>query len=129
MNKKAETGAGIFHGCQIVLDLDAAQVRFKQKQELRKKITDNGGIVSYIITKKSSHLIVSNAEKVKDSYKGRMAQKYGVPILGMDFIDVCLSEDKLVDTEPHIVCGTSMTQEFSSGKIVTGEFGFIDVCR
>ncbi|XP_072018403.1 protein mono-ADP-ribosyltransferase PARP4-like [Amphiura filiformis] len=114
------TAAGIFHGCQIVLDLDAAQVRFKQKQELRKKITDNGGIVSYIITKKSSHLIVSNAEKAKDSYKGRMAQKYGVPILGMDFIDVCLSEDKLVDTEPHIVCGTSMTQEFSSGKIVTG---------
>ncbi|XP_072018547.1 protein mono-ADP-ribosyltransferase PARP4-like [Amphiura filiformis] len=36
------------------------------------------------------------------------------------FINVCLSEEKLVDTEPHIVCGMSMTQEFSSGKIVTG---------
>ena len=47
-----ETGGGIFRGCQIVLDLDAAQVRFKQKQELRKKITDKAGVVSYIITKK-----------------------------------------------------------------------------
>ena len=64
---------------------------------------------------------MSNAEKAKDSYKGRMAQKYGVPILGMDFIDVCISEDRLVDAEPHIVCGTSMSHEFGSGKVVTGE--------
>ena len=52
-----ETGDGIFHGCQIVLDLDAVQVRFKQKQELRKKITDNGGVISYIITKKVIYFV------------------------------------------------------------------------
>jgi len=56
----AGTEGGIFHRCQIVLDLDAAQVRFKQKQELRKKITDNGGIVSYIITKKVHVIIITS---------------------------------------------------------------------
>ena len=41
----------IFNGCQIVLDLSTS-VGFKKKQEIRKKITDNGGIISYIVTKK-----------------------------------------------------------------------------
>jgi butyrate kinase len=41
----------IFHDCQIVLDL-STNVNFKKKQEIRKKITENGGIISYIVTKK-----------------------------------------------------------------------------
>ena len=43
--------AGVFSGCQIVLDLTTS-VRFKEKAQLRKSITDNGGVVSYIVTKK-----------------------------------------------------------------------------
>ena len=41
----------IFDGCQITLELDSS-VRFKEKLELKKKVTDNGGIISFIVTKK-----------------------------------------------------------------------------
>ena len=43
--------SGVFSGCQIALDLTTS-VKFKEKAKLRTSITDNGGVVSYIVTKK-----------------------------------------------------------------------------
>lgn len=43
----------IFGGCQVILDLTTS-VSFKKKLEIRKKVTENDGIVSYIVTKKVS---------------------------------------------------------------------------
>ncbi len=42
---------GLFDGCQITLELDSS-IRFKRKLELKKKVTDNGGLISFIVTKK-----------------------------------------------------------------------------
>ena len=42
---------GLFDGCQITLELDSS-IRFKGKLELKKKVTDNGGLISFIVTKK-----------------------------------------------------------------------------
>ena len=42
---------GIFSRCQITLELDSC-VNFKKKAALKKKIIDNDGIVSFIVTKK-----------------------------------------------------------------------------
>lgn len=44
---------GVFDGCQVSLDLDSS-IRFKEKVELKKKVIDNGGIISSIVTKKVS---------------------------------------------------------------------------
>ena len=41
----------IFSGCLIALEL-GSNIPFKKKQQLRKTVTDNGGVVSFIITKK-----------------------------------------------------------------------------
>ena len=41
----------VFNGCQIALEL-GIKIPFKRKQEVRKAITENGGVVSFIITKK-----------------------------------------------------------------------------
>lgn len=41
----------VFDNCQIALDL-GINVGFKKKVELRKAITENGGVVSYIVTQK-----------------------------------------------------------------------------
>ena len=49
--------SGVFSGCQIALDLTTS-VKFKEKAKLRTSITDNGGVVSYIVTKKV-HVIIS----------------------------------------------------------------------
>ena len=41
----------VFSGCQIALEL-GIKIPFKRKQQVRKAITENGGVVSFIITKK-----------------------------------------------------------------------------
>lgn len=46
-----DTTMGVFHGYQIALELSSF-VPLKKKQELRKLITSNDGVVSFIVTKK-----------------------------------------------------------------------------
>ncbi|XP_070569266.1 protein mono-ADP-ribosyltransferase PARP4-like [Ptychodera flava] len=111
---------GIFKGYQITLEL-STNVPFKKKQELRKKITNNDGIVSYIITKKSNYLVVSNPEKGDTSFKIRQAVKYGIPVVSMDFIHECVEKNLLQDVDPYIVYGATRSGEFSSGKIVANK--------
>ena len=35
----------------------------------------------------TTHLVVNSPEKARDSYKSRMAQKWGIPVVSMSFID------------------------------------------
>ena len=42
---------GIFSRCQIAFEFDAT-ASFKSKASLKKKIIDNDGVVSFIVTKK-----------------------------------------------------------------------------
>lgn len=42
----------IFRSCQFVVDFAASSLlSFKRKKEIRRDIVDNGGILSYILTK------------------------------------------------------------------------------
>ena len=41
----------VFQNCTVVLEFDTV-TSFKEKTLWRKKITDNGGIVSYVLTKR-----------------------------------------------------------------------------
>ena len=42
----------IFHGVQFTVDFASSSLlSFKEKQEIRRNIVDNGGILSYILTK------------------------------------------------------------------------------
>ncbi len=110
---------GIFNQHQFVLDLDCTQVPYKKKQQLRKAVTDNGGVISYILTKKTSFLVASNGAKTADSYKGRTAQKQGVPIVGVGFIEKCVQERRLLDQDDFLLVGTTANMQFGSGKITT----------
>ena len=41
----------VFSDCQIALELDSS-LPFKKKVKVKRQIIDNGGIVSFIVTKK-----------------------------------------------------------------------------
>ena len=43
--------ASVFSSCQVTLDIDSS-LPFKKKVALKRKIIDNGGTVSFIVTKK-----------------------------------------------------------------------------
>lgn len=66
----------------------------------------------------TTHLVVNNAEKAQDSYKSRIAQKWGVPVVSVDFIHACVDRGKLLEVDPYLVVGKTAAQEFSSGKII-----------
>lgn len=42
---------GLFYGCQITLELDSS-IPFKKKTAVKQAVIDNGGIISFIVTKK-----------------------------------------------------------------------------
>ena len=71
-----------------------------------------------IVSAQTTHLVVNNAEKAQDSYKSRMAQKWGIPVVNMEFVDKCIGAKKLLEADQFIVVGKTAAQEFSTGKIV-----------
>ena len=66
----------------------------------------------------TTHLVVNNVEKAQDSYKSRMARKWGVPVVSVDFIHQCVETGKLLEADAYIVVGKTAAMEFSTGKIV-----------
>ncbi|XP_063404028.1 uncharacterized protein LOC134687563 isoform X2 [Mytilus trossulus] len=111
----------IFSDCQIVLDLTTS-VNFKKKTEIRKIITNNGGVISYIVTKKSTHVVCNDPEKADISYKCKMATKYGLPVVSLDYIHDCVDQGRLLNTDNYILVGKTKSQEFSSGKITASKY-------
>ncbi|XP_055887848.1 protein mono-ADP-ribosyltransferase PARP4-like isoform X2 [Biomphalaria glabrata] len=111
-----KTKMAIFKGIQIAADF-GYNLGFKKKLEMRKKIVENGGIISFIVTKKCHFVVTSDPEKCQLSTKCRMASKYGLPVLNLDYIWDCLQAEKLLPTESYIVGGKSKFLDFKSGKI------------
>ena len=64
---------------------------------------------------------MNNVEKAQDSYKSRMAQKWGIPVVSVDFIDRCVEDNCLLEVDPFVVVGKTAAKEFSTGKIVGEE--------
>lgn len=104
----------LFDKCQIVLDLPLT-LKMKEKQELRKKIIDNGGIVSYMITKMTKFVICVEANI--NSTKQKIAKRYGIPVVREEYIDTCLKNEKLLDTKSFLISNEIHLNEFRKGKI------------
>ena len=65
-----------------------------------------------------THLVVGDAEKAQNSYKGRTALKYGIPVVLPRYLEACIDKGRLLDTDPFIALGNSKAEELCSGKIV-----------
>ena len=48
----------VFSGCQIALELDSS-LPFKKKKAVKRDVIDNGGVVSFIVTKKVRDVLES----------------------------------------------------------------------
>ena len=74
--------------------------------------------------------MVNNAEKSGESYKSRMAQKYGIPIVSTSFVDVSFERGELVEPDDFLLVGKTAAEQFYTGKIIGKEcvFAFL-VCQ
>ena len=66
----------------------------------------------------TTHLVVNNADKSAESYKGRMAQKYGIPIVSTSFVDVSVERGELVEPDNYLAVGKTAAEQFQTGKII-----------
>ena len=107
----------IFDHCHFVLELDFT-VSFKEKTLLKKKIIDNGGIISFLITAQTKFMLMNNAEKAQDSYKAQTALKKGIPIVGIGYLDACIEAQKLLDPDKYLISGNTAASSFGAGKIL-----------
>ena len=62
--------------------------------------------------------MVNNADKSAESYKGRMAQKYGIPIVSTSFVDVSVERGELVEPDDYLAVGKTAAEQFQTGKII-----------
>ena len=60
----------------------------------------------------TTHLVVNNAEKSAGSYIGRMAQKYGIPIVSMSFVDVSVERGQLVELDDFLAVDIMAAEQF-----------------
>ena len=47
-----------------------------------------------------------------------MAQKWGIPVVGLEFVDKCFEGGKLLEADPFVVAGKTAARQFSTGKVV-----------
>ena len=72
--------------------------------------------------------MVSNAEKSADSYKGRMAQKYGIPIVSTSFVHVSVERGELVELDDFLTVGKTAAEQFQTGKIIGNIICIVCMC-
>ncbi|XP_065649889.1 protein mono-ADP-ribosyltransferase PARP4 isoform X11 [Hydra vulgaris] len=110
----------MFSGCIITLDL-ATNTSYREKEILRKAIINNGGVVSYIITKKSTHVVVASKEFAQTSYRCERALKYGVPVVTSDFVTKSVEAGFLLNHESFLAfkIEKERVDELKSGKLST----------
>ena len=75
-------------------------------------------IINIICVPQTTHLVVNNAEKSSESYKGRMAQKYGIPIVSTSFVDDSIEKGELLEPDDFLVVGKTAAEQFQTGKII-----------
>ena len=47
-----------------------------------------------------------------------MAQKWGIPVVNVSFIDACIDIERLLEPDKFVVAGKTASEEFSTGKIL-----------
>ena len=76
-------------------------------------------IFTHVFFTQTTYLVVNNADKSAESYKGRMAHKYGIPIVSMSFVDVSLERGELVEPDDYLAVGKTAGEQFQTGKIIS----------
>ena len=95
---KHELLRNIFGGLKFVLVVDPNQVL-----PLKKKITEHGGSVAYIVTKETTH-VVTTIEKSKFlPMKLEAALKHGAALISENWIDACLKQRQRVSEKSFMI--------------------------
>uniref|UniRef100_A0A671SR50 Poly [ADP-ribose] polymerase n=1 Tax=Sinocyclocheilus anshuiensis TaxID=1608454 RepID=A0A671SR50_9TELE len=85
----------LFKNCTVVLDVK--NVPFKEKNELRLALLENGGNISYVINKEVRIVSVNDLS----SNRQRSIQKLQIPVVGTQYVWSCLDQGHLLPLTEH----------------------------
>jgi poly [ADP-ribose] polymerase len=74
----------------------------------------------WVINLQCSFVVASDPEKCDVSSKCRMAVKYGLPVVSLDYIWDCVQQAKRLSVDRYTIGGKSKALDFRSGKISGG---------
>ncbi|XP_014680120.1 PREDICTED: uncharacterized protein LOC106820073 [Priapulus caudatus] len=95
---------GLFRSAQFSVDFDPC-TPFKEKRNICNLIVQHGGVVSYIVTRKSEYVVANSAERSRASSKCAAARRLGVPIVSTDYVAACARDGHLLPHEPYLLTG------------------------
>ncbi|ROL50464.1 V-set domain-containing T-cell activation inhibitor 1 [Anabarilius grahami] len=88
----------VFENCTVVVDVK--NVPYKEKKKLKLALLDNGGNISYVITRECSFVVTSSVNDLS-SNRQRSIQKLQIPVVGIQYVWSCLDEGHLLPLTEH----------------------------
>ena len=78
----------------------------------------------------STHVVANDAEKADVSYKCKMAAKFGIPVVNVDYLYDCVDQEKHLDTDAYLLVGKTKSEQLSTGKITgkSWKVGSYQIC-
>ncbi|XP_069827927.1 protein mono-ADP-ribosyltransferase PARP4-like [Dendropsophus ebraccatus] len=98
LNGKSERvmGAGVFSDCIFFIRVNSLPL--KEKKKLNNAIILNGGEVSFVLSEKCTHAVVSNPATLNSTQQKKI-EKHGISVVNPDFIWKSVHEERLIDVE------------------------------
>ncbi|XP_063743536.1 protein mono-ADP-ribosyltransferase PARP4 isoform X2 [Eleginops maclovinus] len=88
----------VFDNYSVLLELKA--LPYKEKKKLKSAITDNGGNLSFVVNKQCSLIVTSDVSNLS-SNRLRSIQKYQTPVVGVDYVYICLEKGVLLPVDEY----------------------------
>uniref|UniRef100_A0A803JQG9 Poly [ADP-ribose] polymerase n=1 Tax=Xenopus tropicalis TaxID=8364 RepID=A0A803JQG9_XENTR len=84
---------GVFEDCVFFLKLNNLSI--KEKGTLQSSITSNGGVISFVLNDKCTHVLVDPIGSLSDSQL-KTVEKHQILIVGADYVRECLEKQSLI---------------------------------
>ncbi|NXJ11809.1 PARP4 polymerase, partial [Odontophorus gujanensis] len=88
----------IFANC--VFFIKVKYLPIQKKNSLKACITENGGVINFVLNHKCTHVLVDNANILSHHYL-KITQKYQLPVLHVDFVWKSVENGKLLITDAY----------------------------
>uniref|UniRef100_A0A3B4ZYD0 Poly (ADP-ribose) polymerase family, member 4 n=1 Tax=Stegastes partitus TaxID=144197 RepID=A0A3B4ZYD0_9TELE len=105
----------VFENCSVLVVLK--NVPFKEKQQLRSAVTENGGQLSFVVNKQCS-LVVTNDVSSLSSNRLRSIQKHQISVVSPDYVYSCVTKGVLLPVDGFLL-DTSSASSHPPPPLVT----------
>ncbi|XP_056417671.1 protein mono-ADP-ribosyltransferase PARP4 isoform X4 [Hyla sarda] len=106
-------GVGIFSDCIFFLKVNSLPL--KEKKKLKNTITLNGGEISFVLSEKCTHAVVSNPATLNSTQQKKI-EKHTISVVNPGFIWKSVQEEQLIEVECEDNDKPSITVEEDQDK-------------